>query len=90
MYILLKVAIFIYVTLRVTRWYLVKFLWGSVNKEDETDVTDKIIVVTGSNTGIGKSTVYELAKRNAVSLTNLYLRNRHKQQTSNEILDFAH
>ncbi|KAM8714250.1 hypothetical protein ACLKA7_014393 [Drosophila subpalustris] len=54
---------------------------GKFNKE--TDETGKIVIVTGSNTGIGKETVLELARRGAT----VYMACRDKKRTDEARLE---
>lgn len=38
---------------------------GGPKYEGKEDLVDKVVIVTGANSGIGRETVLELAKRNA-------------------------
>jgi len=51
--------------------------------DKETDETGKVVIVTGSNTGIGKETVLELAKRGAT----VYMACRDKKRTEEARLE---
>lgn len=53
----------------------------------ETDETGKVVIVTGANTGIGKETVRELAKRNATVY--MACRNLKKCEEVRYIYEFA-
>lgn len=46
------------------RWNLKK-KWGKVDKNNEISARGKIVVVTGSNAGVGKATALEFARRQA-------------------------
>lgn len=50
--------------------------------DDEEDIRGKIVIVTGSNTGIGKMTALQLAKRGAVVI--MAVRNLEKGQAALE------
>ncbi|CAG7732847.1 unnamed protein product, partial [Allacma fusca] len=54
---------------------------GDVAK-DERDVTDQIIIITGSNQGIGKQTALELAKRGARVI--MACRNLHRAEMAKQ------
>ncbi|EGI57150.1 PREDICTED: retinol dehydrogenase 13-like [Acromyrmex echinatior] len=45
--------------------YLTKDYMGGPKYEGKEDLVDKVVIVTGANSGIGRETVLELAKRNA-------------------------
>ena len=40
-----------------------KLEYGKTNKEIQTNIENKVFVVTGANSGIGRETVHELARR---------------------------
>lgn len=59
-YVLLPV-VFIIGFLRKCREYS----WGRYKSKDDENLSDRIFIVTGANSGIGKETTKELAKRKA-------------------------
>ncbi|KAM8714249.1 hypothetical protein ACLKA7_014393 [Drosophila subpalustris] len=66
----------------VTAYFIRQYMQGGkFNKE--TDETGKIVIVTGSNTGIGKETVLELARRGAT----VYMACRDKKRTDEARLE---
>ncbi|KAL7735422.1 hypothetical protein ACLKA6_019539 [Drosophila palustris] len=66
----------------VTAYFIRQYMQGGkFNKE--TNETGKVVIVTGSNTGIGKETVLELARRGAT----VYMACRDKKRTDKARLE---
>ncbi|KAH8307731.1 hypothetical protein KR044_011319 [Drosophila immigrans] len=63
--------------------YLLRQYMQGGQFEKQTDETGKVVIVTGSNTGIGKETVLELARRGAT----VYMACRDKKRTEEARLD---
>ncbi|CAF2865399.1 unnamed protein product [Rotaria sp. Silwood2] len=59
-----------------------KFYWSGTQCPSKDRMDDKIVVITGSNTGIGKYTAIELAKRGAHII--LACRNRQRAQEAKQ------
>ncbi|XP_060655202.1 retinol dehydrogenase 13-like isoform X1 [Drosophila nasuta] len=63
-------------------YFLRQYMQGG-QFEKQTDETGKVVIVTGSNTGIGKETVLELARRGAT----VYMACRDKKRTDQARLE---
>ncbi|XP_034479707.1 retinol dehydrogenase 12-like [Drosophila innubila] len=66
----------------VAAYFIRQYMQGG-KFDKETDETGKVVIVTGSNTGIGKETVLELARRGAT----VYMACRDKKRTEEARLE---